>query len=164
MIKNIGVGVSAGLTQEKKQVEEGEVEGEKYTRMENETVFRLREDQSCRISAVAVWGENARGEILGAPPDIYFRHILTGNLCKSVWACLIGVVYDEYSEEKWDTLTFRIGTMLISDLQQIVCNEKMRIIYKKKNKKTTMQKQYNARGEKIYKNAINRENAKKIRK
>jgi len=27
-----------------------------------------------------------------------------------------------------------------------------------------MEKEYNARGEKIYKNAINRENAKKIRK
>jgi len=35
---------------------------------------------------------------------------------------------------------------------------------KKKNKnninKTTMEKEYNARGERIYKNAINRENAK----
>ena len=30
--------------------------------------------------------------------------------------------------------------------------------------KTTMQKEYNARGERIYKNAINRENAREIKK
>ena len=122
MMKNIRAGVSTGLTPEQNAVEK--VKGEVYIRMENEMVFRLREDPSCRISAVAVWGENARGEIVGAPPDIYFRHILTGELCKSVWACLIGMVFDEYAEEKWNTLTFRIGTMPQNNLQQIVRNEK----------------------------------------
>ena len=122
MMKNIWAGVSTGLAPEQNAVEK--VEGEKYIRMENEMVFRLLEDPSCRISAVAVWSENAWGEIVGAPPDIYFRHILTGELCKSVWACLIGMVFDEYTEEKWNTLTFRIGTMPKNNLQQIVRNEK----------------------------------------
>ena len=122
MMKNIRAGVSTGLTPEQNAVEK--VKGEVYIRMENEMVFRLREDPSCQISAVAIWGENARGEIVGAPPDIFFRHILTGTLCKSVWECLIGMVFDKYAEEKWNTLTFRIGTMPKNNLQQIVRNEK----------------------------------------
>ena len=124
-MKNIGASVSEVLTQEKKEAEVEKVEGEgkKYIRKENEVIFCLEEAPEYRISAVARWGENARGEIV-EQPDIYFRHISSGRLCQSVYACLVGVEHDQYAEEKWDTLYYRIRTMLLRDLRQIVCFEK----------------------------------------
>ena len=131
-MKNIGAGVSEVLTQEKKEAEvekvekeggEGEVE-EEYYQMENEMIFCLDEAPEFQISAVAIWGENAQGEIVGAPPDIYFRHILTGRLCQSIYACLGDETYDEFAQEKWETLTFRLRMMLRRDLRRIVCGEK----------------------------------------
>ena len=121
-MKSIGASVSEVLTQEKKQekVVEG---GKKYIRKENEVIFCLEEAREYRISAVARWDENPRGEIMSCP-DIYFRHISTGRLCQSVSACLVGVEHDEYAEEKWDTLYYRIRTMLVRDLRRIVCFEK----------------------------------------
>ena len=120
-MKNIGASVSEVLTQEKKEAEEKE--GEKYIQKENEMIFCLDEAPEFQISAVARWGENARGEIVGQP-DIYFRHISTGRLCQSVYACLVGVEHDQYAEEKWDALYYRIRTMLLRDLRRIVCFEK----------------------------------------
>jgi len=121
-MKSIGASVSEVLTQEKKQ--EKVVEGRaKNIRKENEVIFCLEEAREYRISAVARWDENPRGEIMSCP-DIYFRHISTGRLCQSVSACLVGVEHDEYAEEKWDTLYYRIRTMLVRDLRRIVCFEK----------------------------------------
>ena len=124
-MKNIGASVSAVLTPEKKEeVEEVvEEEGKKYIRKENEVIFCLDEAPEYCISAVARWGENVRGEIVDQP-DIYFRHIVTGRLCQSVYACLGDEVYDQFAEEKWDTLAFRIHMMLRRDLRRIVCGEK----------------------------------------
>ena len=124
-MKNIGASVGAVPTQEKKEagvkkVVEGRV---KNIRMENEMIFCLEEAPEYQISAVARWDENPRGEIMSCP-DIYFRHISTGRLCQSVSACLAGVEYDEYAGEKWDTLYYRIRTMLVRDLRRIVCFEK----------------------------------------
>ena len=120
-MKNIGASVSAVPTQKKKEEVEGE--GKKYIRKENEVIFCLEEAPEFQISAVARWGENAQGEIVDQP-DIYFRHISSGRLCQSVSACLAGVEYDEYAGEKWDTLYYRIRTMLVRDLRRIVCFEK----------------------------------------
>ena len=124
-MKNIGASVSAVLTPEKKEAEAEKVEeeGKKYIRKENEVIFCLEEAPEYQISAVARWGENPRGEIMSCP-DIYFRHISTGRLCQSVSACLAGVEYDEYAGEKWNTLYYRIRTMLVRDLRRIVCFEK----------------------------------------
>jgi len=123
-MENIGASVSAVLTPEQKAVEKKIAEeGKKYIRKENEVILCLEEAPEYQISAVARWGENARGEIL-EQPDIYFRHILTGRLCQSVYACTIGVEHDQYAEEKWDTLYYRIRTMLLRDLRRIVCFEK----------------------------------------
>ena len=125
-MKSIDAGVGAVPTQEKKETEVKKVveEGEKYIRKENEGIFCLEEAPEFRISAVARWGENARGEIVGAPPDIYFRHISTGRLCQGVYACLGDEVYDQFAAEKWDTLAFRLHMMLRRDLRRIVCGEK----------------------------------------
>ena len=120
-MKNIGASVSAVLTAEKK--EEVEEEGEKYIRKENEVIFCLDEAPEYQISAVARWGENARGEIV-EQPDIYFRHISTGRLCQGVYACLGDEIYDQFAEEKWETLAFRLRMMLRRDLRRIVCGEK----------------------------------------
>ena len=125
-MKNIGASVSAVLTQEKKSVAavaEEEIEEEECHQMRNEVIFCLDEAPEYQISVVARWGENARGEIV-EQPDIYFRHISTGRLCQSVYACLVGVEHDQYAEEKWDTLYYRIRTMLLRDLRRIVCYEK----------------------------------------
>ena len=124
-MENTGASVSAVLTPEKKEAEVEKVEGErkKYIRKENEVIFCLDEAPEFQISAVARWSENARGEIL-EQPDIYFRHISTGRLCQSIYACLVGVEPDEYAREKWDTLYYRIRTMLLRDLRRIVCFEK----------------------------------------
>jgi len=124
-MKNIGASVSEVLTQEKKEAEVEKVEGEgkKYIRKENEVIFCLEEAPEYRISAVARWGENARGEIV-EQPDIYFRHISTGRLCQSVWVCLGDEVYDQFAEEKWETLAYRLRVMLRCDLRRIVCGEK----------------------------------------
>jgi len=123
-MENIGASVSAVLTPEQKAVEKKIAEeGKKYIRKENEMIFCLEEAPEFQISAVARWGENAYGEVIGQP-DIYYRHILTGRLCQCVSACLAGVVHDEYAEEKWDILYYRIRTLLIKDLRRIVLYEK----------------------------------------
>ena len=121
-MENIGASVSAVLTPEKKEEVE-KVEEEEYYQMENEMIFCLDEAPEYQISAVARWGENVRGEIVDQP-DIYFSHILTGRLCQSVYACTVGVEHDYHAEEKWDTLYYRIRTMLLKDLRRIVCLEK----------------------------------------
>ena len=110
---------------EKKEAEEEkeEEEGETNIRKENEVILCLGEAPEYQISAVAIWSENARGKIVD-PPDIYFRHISTGRLCQSVYACMAGVEHDYYAAEKWDTLYYRISTMLLRDLRRIVCFEK----------------------------------------
>ena len=123
-MKNIEASVGAVLTQEKKSVEKKIAkEGEKCIRKENEVIFCLDEAREYQISAVARWGENAWGEI-AEQPDIYFRHISTGRLCQSVYACLSDEVHDQFAEEKWDTLAFRIHMMLRRDLRYIVMYEK----------------------------------------
>jgi len=124
-MKNIGASVSEVLTREKKEAEVEKVEGEgkKYIRKENEVIFCLDEAPEFQISVVARWGENARGEIV-EQPDIYFRHISTGRLCQSVYTCLGDEGYDQFAEEKWETLAFRLRMMLRRDLRRIVCGEK----------------------------------------
>ena len=124
-MKNIGASVGAVPAQEKKEAEAEKVEeeGKKYIRKENEEIFCLDEATEYQISAVARWGENAQGEIV-EQPDIYFRHISTGRLCQSIYACLGDEVYDQFAEEKWETLAFRLRMMLRRDLRRIVCGEK----------------------------------------
>ena len=124
-MKNMEASVSAVPMREKKEAEKktAEEEGGKYIRKENEMIFCLEEAPEFQISAVARWGENAHGEIVDQP-DIYFRHISSGRLCQSVWACLGDEVYDQYAEEKWETLAYRLRVMLRRDLRRIVLYEK----------------------------------------
>ena len=123
-MKNIEAGVSAVLTQEKKSVAavaEEEIEEEECHQMRNEMIFFLREAPEYRISAVAEWCENSRGDILTAEPDTYFLHVLTGARCESVWSCLTGWSEPGEGQEKWDTLRERIEEL--DGLEQIICDE-----------------------------------------
>ena len=124
-MENIGASVGAVPAQEKKQTELEKIaeRGNKHIRKENEVIFCLEEAPEYQISAVARWGENVWGEIV-EQPDIYFRHISTGRLCQSVYACLGDEVYDRLAEEKWETLAFRLRMMLRRDLRRIVLYEK----------------------------------------
>ena len=120
-MKNIGASVSAVFTQEKKPVAEEEIEEEDRHLMRNEMIFHLREAPEYRISAVAEWYENSRGDILTAEPDTYFLHVLTGARCESVWSCLTGWSEPGEGQEKWDTLCERIDEL--DGLEQIICDE-----------------------------------------
>ena len=123
-MKNMEVGAGAVPTQEQKVEEEieGEIEEEEYYQMENEMIFFLSGAPEYQISAVAEWGENARGDVVvGA--DTYFRHILTGQRCESVRDCFSGWSEpDEHATEKWETLCRRIEDL--SNLEEIICDEK----------------------------------------
>jgi len=124
-MKNIEASVGAVSMQEKKSVaavaEEG-IEEEECHQMRNEMVFFLKEAPEYRISAVAEWCENSRGDILTAEPDTYFLHALTGQRCESAWGCLIGWSEPGEGQEKWDTLCERIDEL--ENLEQIICDEK----------------------------------------
>ena len=121
-MKNIGASVSAVLTSKKKEEVEGVVE-EEYYQMENAAIFFLSEAPEYQISAVAEWGENSRGDMV-VGVDTYFRHISTGRLCQGVYACLGDEIHDQFAEEKWETLAFRLHMMLRRDLRRIVLYEK----------------------------------------
>jgi len=121
-MKSIGASVGAVLTQEKKEVEKGEIEEEDRHLMRNEMVFFLKEAPEYRISAVAEWCENSRGDILTAEPDTYFLHVLTGQRCECVWGCLIGWSEPGEGQEKWETLCRRIEDF--ENLEQTICDEK----------------------------------------
>ena len=125
-MKNIGASVSAVLMHEKKPVAavaEEEIEDEECHQMRNEMVFYLKEAPEYRISAVAEWCENSRGDIVPAESDTYFLHVLTGARCESVWSCLTGWSEpDEKSSEKWETLCERIENL--DGLEEYICDEK----------------------------------------
>ena len=124
-MKNIGASVSEVLTQEKKEVEkktaEEEVEEEEYTEHRNEMYFFLEGRPEYRISAVGRGLENSKGEVVG-DADTYFRHIMNGSRCDSVWRCTDGwSEQSERTEELWETLCMRIEE--IDGLEQIICDE-----------------------------------------
>ena len=123
-MKNIETSASAVLTQEKKPVAaaEEEIKEEECHLMRNEMVFCLKEAPEYRISAVAEWCENSRGDILTAEPDTYFLHVLTGQRCESAQECLDGWSEPGEGQEKWETLCERIEGF--ENLEQAICDEK----------------------------------------
>ena len=131
-MKNIEASVGVFPTQEKKQTEdvkEVEVKEEEYHQMENEMIFFLSEAPEYQISAVAEWGENSRGDMV-VGVSTFFRHILTGQRCESVWECISGWSEpDEHSTEMWETLCERIENY--GNLEQTICDEKRVGLYKK---------------------------------
>ena len=121
-MKNICASVGAVPTQEQKAGRKEVVEEDEYTEHRNEMYFFLEEHPEYRISAVAEWAENSRGDIMGEP-DTYFLHAMTGQRCESVWSCLTGwSESDEKSSEKWETLCERIENL--DGMEEYICDEK----------------------------------------
>ena len=124
-MKSIEASVGVIPTQVKKEEvekeEEEEVKEEEYTEHENEMYFFLGERPEYRISAVGRWLENQKGEVIG-DADTYFRHIMNGSRCDSVWECIGGwSEQSERMEEMWETLCMRIEEL--DGLEQIICDE-----------------------------------------
>ena len=124
-MKKICASVGAVPTQGEKEAEvekaEEEVKEEEYTEHENEMYFYLNERPEYRISAVGRWLENQKGEVVG-DADTYFRHIMNGSRCDSVWRCIDGwYEQSERTEEIWETLCMRIEET--DGLEQIICDE-----------------------------------------
>ena len=125
-MKNIeaSVGVIPTRGKEEEVVEEEEEEEEveeEYTEHENEMYFFLGERPEYRISAVGRWLENQKGEVVG-DADTYFRHIMNGSRCDSMWECINGwSEQSERTEEMWETLCMRIEEL--DGLEQIICDE-----------------------------------------
>ena len=127
-MENIEASVGAVPVQEKKEaevekvVEEEEEVEEEYYQMKNEMIFFLSEAPEYQISAVAEWGENARGDVVvGA--DTYFLHVMTGQRCESARECLDGWSEpDEKSTEMWETLCERIENL--DNIDEYICDEK----------------------------------------
>ena len=109
------------VVEEEEEEEEEKEEEEEYTEHENEMYFYLRERPEYRIYAVGRWRENQKGEVVG-DADTYFRHIMNGGRCDSVWRCTDGwSEQSERTEEIWETLCMRIEET--DGLDQIICDE-----------------------------------------
>ena len=119
-MKNIEASVGAVPTQGKKE-EETKVEEDEYTEHRNEMYFFLKERPEYIISAVGMWLENWKGEVI-EDVDTYFRHILTGERCETALSACIGwSEQDERIEEIWEPLCMRIQNT--DGLEQIICDE-----------------------------------------
>ena len=129
-MKNKEASVCAVPMQKKKEaVEEEEIQEEDYASRRNEVIFCLREDINCQIRAQIEWCENSKGEIIGEPSDIYFMNVFTGLTCENPRACVTNIIgRNEYSTERWETLCMRIHAIPLSDLREIVRNEKRHML------------------------------------
>ena len=120
-MKNIETSVGVIPMQEQKAGREEVVEEDEYIEHRNEMYFFLWEYPEYRISAIARWIENQKGEVIG-DADTYFIHITRGSRCESVKQCLEGwSEQDEEAQEKWETLCKRIEET--DGLEQIICDE-----------------------------------------
>jgi len=116
-MKNIGASVDAVSTQGKKTAVE-----EEYTWKTNETVFYLRENPDCQMAVGGEWHGNTAGGVVGSV-DIYFRHIITGKRCDTVWDAVDGYAgFDDRWADAWETLGKRIED--IPNIEKTVCTER----------------------------------------
>ena len=116
-MKNIGASVGAVPAQGKKTAVE-----EEYIWKTNETVFYLQENPDCQMAVGGEWYGNARGGVVGQP-DIYFRHIITGKRCDTVWDAVDGYAgFDDRWADAWEKLAALIED--IPNLGKTICTER----------------------------------------
>ena len=97
-------------------------EEEEYKWMTNETVFYLQENPDCWLAVGGEWHGTARGGVVGSV-DIYFRHILTGRRCESVWDAVDGYAcFDDRWADDFEKLAMHIEE--ISDIEKTVRSER----------------------------------------
>ena len=120
-MKNICASVGAIPTHGKKEEAEEEEEAE-YNWKTNETLFYLQDNPDCYIVVGGEWYGNARGGVVGSV-DTYFRHIITGKRCGSVWDAVDGYVgFDTRWADDYENLASHIED--IADIEKIVRTER----------------------------------------
>ena len=116
-MKKAKASVGAVPAQDKKTAVE-----EEYTWKTNETVFYLQENPDCQMAVGGEWHGNTRGGVVGSV-DIYFRHILTGRRCGTVWDAVDGYAcFDDRWADAWEKLAIHIED--IPNLEKTVCTER----------------------------------------
>ena len=121
-MENIEASVGVIPTQEKKEADEEE----EYTWKTNETVFYLRENPECQMAVGGEWHGTKAGGVVGSV-DIYFRHIITGKRCESVWDAVDGYAgFDDRWADDWENLATHIED--IADIEKIVYTERSAMI------------------------------------
>ena len=120
-MENIGASVSAVLVPGKK----GEVE-EEYTWKTNETVLYLKGNPDCFIVVGGEWHGNKANGVVGSV-DMYFRHILTGQRCESVWDAVDGYAC---FDDRWADDFEKIATHIedLPNLEKIIRTERSMMI------------------------------------
>ena len=116
-MKNICASVDAVSTQGKKTAVE-----EEYTWKTNETLFYLQENPDCYIVAGGEWHRNKAGGVVGSV-DMYFRHIITGKRCDTVWGAVDGYAgFDDRWADGFEAIATHIEE--IPQLEKIICTER----------------------------------------
>ena len=121
-MKNIKASVGVFPAQEQKPVDGGGVEEKEYTWKFNETVFYLRENPDCQMAVGGEWHGTKAGGVVGSV-DIYFRHILTGQRCETVWDAVDSYAgFDDRWADAWEKLAMHIED--IPNIEKTVCTER----------------------------------------
>jgi len=125
-MKNIKASVGVFPAQEQKPVEGGGVEEKEYTWKFNETLFYLQDNPDCWLSVGGEWHGTKAGGVVGSV-DIYFRHILTGKRCKSVWDAVDGYAgFDDRWADDFEKIAMRIEDL--PNLEEIIRTERSMMI------------------------------------
>ena len=120
-MKNIGASVDAVSTQGKKTAVE-----EEYTWKTNEALFYLQENPDCYMVVGGEWHGTKAGRVVGSV-DMYFRHILTGQRCESVWDAVDGYAC---FDDRWADDFEKIATHIedLPNLEKIIRTERSMMI------------------------------------
>ena len=128
-MKNIGASVGVVPTQEKKQAEVKKGKVEEYTWKTNEALFYLQENPDSYIVIGGEWHGTKAGGVVGSV-DIYYRHILTGRRCESVWDAVDGYAgFDDRWADEFEKIAMRIEDL--PNLEKTVCTERSVMISEK---------------------------------
>ena len=121
-MKNIGASVGAVPAQEKKEGRKKQEEEKEYTWKTNETLFFLQENPDCFIVVGGEWHGTKAGEVVGSV-DTYFRHILTGQRCESVWDAVDGYAcFDDRWADDFEKIAMHIEDL--PNLEEIIRTER----------------------------------------
>ena len=125
-MKNIGASVGAVSTQKKKEGRKKKEVEEEYTWKTNETVLYLKGNPDCFIVVGGEWHGNKANGVVGSV-DMYFRHILTGQRCESVWDAVDGYAC---FDDRWADDFEKIATHIedLPNLEKIIRTERSMMI------------------------------------
>jgi len=125
-MENICASVDAVSTQKKKEGRKKKEVEEEYTWKTNETVLYLKGNPDCFIVVGGEWHGNKANGVVGSV-DMYFRHILTGQRCESVWDAVDGYAC---FDDRWADDFEKIATHIedLPNLEKIIRTERSMMI------------------------------------